>query len=199
VHANAHRPSLILALVVLAAPSLQAQLTRRYAGFAVGVTRSVLTQHPEETEPRWGPAAGLLTGVIAFDYYFLEFAPSWVRLGGGDIGLDYVDLTLMLGGAFPLFDPAVVLRPFVGVTMDVEIGCAAPEGVCPYAISPTWSVPVGVSVVRTVRGGHFLGADVRYLAGLSHVFSSTYITHRAWQLRALFGFPLAGAAETRQR
>jgi hypothetical protein len=194
---RAGRILLICLPAVCVTPSAHAQLARRYAGFAVGGTRSVLAQHPQQTEPRWGPAVGLMTGVVGFDYYFLEFAPSWTRMGGGDTRLDYVDLTLLLGGAFPLFGPAVVLRPFVGITLDVEIGCAAPDGVCPYAVSPTWSVPVGLSVVRTVRGGHFLGADLRYVAGLSHVFSNTYITHRAWQLRALFGFPLAGAAGTR--
>lgn len=49
---------------------------------------------------------------------------------------------------------------------------------------------VGVSMVKAVRSGDFVGVDARYVAGISAAFEDIDAVLRSWQLRALFGLPL---------
>jgi len=178
-------------LAVAAPQPASAQFARHYAAFTVGATYSDLTDYLFTLGWRWGATAGLMAGVVTFDYSFLEIAPSWTRVGGGEIRLDDLDIPVLLGGILPLAGPRNRIRVYGGLSLSVRVGCAAGAlGACDVDRGTAWSVPVGVSFIRLVRGGHFAGVDVRYALGFTEVFEVTDATQRSWQFRAMFGLPL---------
>jgi hypothetical protein len=180
--------SLLAVIVPRPAP---AQFARHYAAFAVGATYSDLTDYLFTLGWRWGGTAGLMVGVVAFEHSYLELAPSWTRVGGGEIRLDNLDIPVLLGGILPLAGPDNLIRLYGGISLAVRIGCEAGEwAACDLARGTTWSVPMGVSLIRVVRNGDFAGVDARYVLGFSDVFDVTDATQRSWQFRAMFGITL---------
>lgn len=194
-HREHRARSLLLALAGLGLVipvCTRAQATRHYVGFAAGATYSQVTDYLTDLDWRWGGAAGLLLGVAALDYTYLELAPAWTRVGGGYIRLDYLDVPVMLGARLPLGSSSRLARLYGGLNFGLKTGCGAGQTtVCDIARSTVWSALFGLGVVKVAPGGRFVGIDVRYVVGLSTIFDFRQrITQRSWQCRALLGLPL---------
>jgi len=179
-------------LALCAAPG-SAQFAHRYAALTGGGTYNSITDYNVTSDWRWGGTAGIAAGVVTFDYSYVELAPAWTQLGGGDARIDYVDIPLMLGGLLPLGSRDMIGRLYGGVSLALKVSCKyETQAVCDAVKGSTWGLPVGISLARVMGGGRFVGVDARYNIGLSDVFELTQATQRSWQFRALFGLPLGG-------
>lgn len=177
----------VLAAVV--AGAAEAQVARRYVGFAGGATYSDFTNYNVSTEWRWGGTAGVFGGVTTFDYSYVELAPSWSQLGGGDFGIDYIEIPLLLGGMMPVGNRDALFRLYAGVGINVKLSCA--EAVeCDLVNSTMWTLPIGLSFAKAVGNGRFIGIDARYNLGLSDSFELAQATQRSWRFGAFFGLPV---------
>jgi hypothetical protein len=188
----------LAAAVILSAVLMgtaEAQVARRYAGITGGATYSSLTNYAGiDTDWRWGGTAGLFGGVTTFDYSFVEFAPSWVQMGGGPIAgveprIDYIELPLMLGGLVPMGNRDALFRMYAGVGINVKLSCDDSID-CDAVNSTTWTLPIGISFAKAVGTGRFIGIDARYYLGLSDSFDVGETTQRAWRFGAFFGLPV---------
>jgi hypothetical protein len=187
--------SLVAAALVLAVGTpVQAQFARKYAGLTGGATYSNVSNYGAiSTDYRWGGTAGIMAGVVTFDYSYVELAPSWSQMGADGVHLDYIDIPLILGGLVPLGNRETIGRLYAGVSLALKVTCKADvTTVCDAAKSSVWGLPVGISIARVISGGRFVGVDARYNIGLSDVFEVTDATQRSWQFRAMFGLPLGG-------
>jgi len=184
--------TMTLALGVMA--PAQAQFAQRYAGLIGGANYSNLSNYGAiSTDYRWGGTAGIMAGVVTFDYSYVELAPSWSQMGSKDIHLDYVEIPLMLGGLVPFGNRNTIGRLYAGISLALKVSCsAATAAACDAAKGSVWGLPVGISIARVISGGRFVGVDARYNVGLSDVFELTNATQRSWQFRAMFGLPLGG-------
>jgi hypothetical protein len=169
-----------------------AQVARRYAGITGGATYSSITNYGGvDTDWRWGGTAGVFGGVTTFDYSFIEFAPSWAQMGGGDARIDYIEFPLLLGGAVPMGNRDALFRLYAGVGINVKLSCDAVVD-CDAVSSTMWTLPLGISFAKAVGNGRFIGVDARYYLGLSDSFEVFEATQRAWRFGAFFGLPLGG-------
>jgi hypothetical protein len=166
-----------------------AQVARRYAGISGGATYSNVTNYVVATDWRWGGTAGVFGGVTTFDYSFVEFAPSWTQLGGGDSRLDYIEIPLLIGGAVPIGNRDALFRLYSGVGLNVKLSCDAATD-CDAVNSTMWTLPVGLSIAKAVGTGRFIGIDARYYFGLSDTFELGEVTQKSWRFGAFFGVPL---------
>lgn len=189
-------PVLLTLVAVITAPPLHGQFARQYVALAGGATYSDLTNYTVSTDWRWGATAGVMAGIVTFDYSYVELAPSWAQMGGriealdADLRLDYVDIPLMLGGMIPMGSADALARLYAGVSLGLKVSCGAEPAVCDVARGSVWSLPVGLSFAKVIGGRRFIGVDARYQIGLSDVFEITEATQRSWQFRAFFGLPL---------
>jgi hypothetical protein len=177
-------------LAGVVAGTAEAQVARRYVGLAGGAAYSSLTNYNVSNEWRWGATAGVFGGVTTFDYSFVELAPSWIQLGGGDFGVDYIEIPLMLGGMVPMGNRDALFRLYAGVGINVKLSCD--EGVdCDAVNSTMWTLPIGLSFAKAVGNGRFIGIDARYNLGLSDTFDGlSEVTQRSWRFGAFFGLPV---------
>ena len=192
--AVARKSSLIVAILAVAAVApAHAQIAHYYAGLTGGATYGKITNDVDlNTDWRWGGTAGLMAGWVTSKYNYVELGPSWSQMGGGAVRLDYVDIPVSSGVLLPLGDRNTILRGYLGVTLSFKVGCTAEVAtVCDAAKSTFWALPIGVSFIRVLGGGRFLGVDTRFTPfPLYHVFNETRAVQRSWQFRALFGMPL---------
>ena len=179
----------VLAAVV--AGVAEAQVARKYVGFAGGATYSNLTNYNVSSDWRWGGTAGVFGGVTTFDYSYVELAPSWIQLGGGDFGIDYVEIPLLLGGMMPVGNRDALFRLYAGVGINVKLSCDDAVD-CDAVNSTMWTLPIGLSFAKAVGSGRFIGIDARYNLGLSDSFEALFpqTTQRSWRFGAFFGLPV---------
>ena len=194
--AFARKSSLIAAILALAAVApADAQIAHWYAGLTGGATYSNIKDYSAiNSDWRWGGTAGLMAGWVTSKFHFVELTPSWTQMGGGNVRLDYVDIPVMSGLLLPLGDRSTLLRAYMGLTLSFKVSCTADvAAVCDAAKGTFWAWPLGVSVVRVLGGGRFVGVDTRYAPfPIYHAFDGSDAVQRSWQFRALFGLPLGG-------
>lgn len=194
--AVARKSSLIVAILAVAAVApAHAQIAHYYAGLTGGATYGKITNDVDlNTDWRWGGTAGLMAGWVTSKFHFVELAPSWTQMGGGNVRIDYVDIPLNSGVLLPLGDHNTLLRAYMGIVLSLKVSCTADvAAVCDAAKGTFWAWPLGVSVVRVLGGGRFVGVDTRYAPlPIYHAFEGSDAVQRSWQFRALFGLPLGG-------
>lgn len=186
---------LTVVLALVAVVPAQAQIANKYFGFTGGATYGNITNYElVNSDWRWGGTAGILAGVVASDHSFWEVAPSWTQMGGGDVRLDYVDIPVNGGLLLPLGDGNTFLRGYLGVTLSLKVSCASDvANVCDAARGTFWAMPVGVSVVRVLGSGRFVGINASYTPfPLYDAFDGYKSTQRSWQFRAMYAVPLGG-------
>jgi len=193
---NCEDPVRLSSLIALSSLALlpagaQAQVVSRYVGLTGGATTSSLASGGISSDWRWGGTAGLMLGTVTFDYSFVELAPSWAQMGGGDVRLDYIDVPLLIGGYMPLGGRETIARLYAGVGIGFKVGCNDTAGgvSCTGANGSAWSLPIGLSFARQVSSGKFIGIDGRYLAPLSDA-ATLGTRNRSWQFRLMFGSSL---------
>ena len=185
--------SLSAILAVVAVAPMQGQFARQFFSLSGGAAYSSLTNYNVSSDWHWGGTAGASVGVLTFDYSYVELAPAWVQVGGEGINLNYIDIPLLLGGLFPLGGLSTYGRAYAGVDLGVKLTCKTDVALaCEAAKGTVWTLPVGLSILRMVGGGRFIGVDARYSFGLSDVFDLTQAKQRSWQFRAVFGATLGG-------
>ena len=192
----AWKGSVITAILALApVASGHGQIAHVYGGFTGGATYNNITDYEAiNSDWRWGGTAGLMAGVVTSKHTFVELSPSWTQMGGGEARLDYVEVPLPSGVLLPIGDGNTLFRGYLGVTASFKVSCTAETAtVCDAAKGTFWALPMGVSVVRVLGGGRFVGLDTRYAPfPIYHVFEETRAVQRSWQFRAMFGLPLGG-------
>ena len=190
------KSSLIVAILALAAVApAHAQIAHYYAGLTGGATYGNITNNLAiNSDWRWGGTAGLMAGWVTSKYNFVELTPSWSQMGGGEVRIDYVDIPVMSGVLLPLGNRNTLLRAYMGLTLSLKVGCTAEVAtVCDAAKGSFWAWPLGVSVVRVLGGGRFVGVDTRYAPfPIYHAFEGSDAVQRSWQFRALVGLPVGG-------
>jgi len=193
-HASWKSLLITMVLALVAGAPLQAQFARQYAGLTGGANYSNLSNYGGiNSDYRWGGTAGIMAGVVTFEYSYVELAPSWSQMGADGAHLDYIDIPLILGGLVPLGGRSTVGRLYAGVSLALKVSCKADvTATCDAAKSSVWGLPVGISIAHVIGGGRFVGVDARYNVGLSDVFELISVTQRSWQFRAMFGLPLGG-------
>jgi hypothetical protein len=147
------------------------------------------------SETRWGGTAGVFAGRTFGRSAQANLEVNWVQMGGVDTRVDYIDIPLTLGGGLVGPSGGVVARGYVGVSFGFKVACSAAAGVadpCNSAKDTQWTLPVGVLFGKWLESGVFVGADIRFLWGLSDVFEGSEVRNRSLQFRLVLGKQLGG-------
>ncbi len=161
--------------------------TAQFVGITGGATLSDFGA--VNSSSRWSGTGGMSFGFRTSYYTVVNLDVSWVRIGGGDIRLDYMDIPLTVGGVASASGGALRIRPYAGIGLGFKIDCSGTTAFanCDNANSTQWTVPLGIMIGRWTRPGTFVALDVRYAISLSDAFATSRAYNRSWQFRLLFG------------
>jgi len=177
--------------LLAASPALGQRGGAAFVGISAGATLGDLNGGSVDTETRWGGTAGLQFGYRTSNATLISLEANWIQKGGGNVRLDYIEVPLFVGAGF-MTNNGLGIRVYGGVDAAFKIGCTSdsPLLACDRVRTPEWSLPFGVSFLRFLDSGKFIGLDIRYTWPISDAFETSIAKNRTWVFKAMFGLPI---------
>ena len=185
-----NRVGVLLAAAALLATPAAAQRGRSpfIMGLTGGATQSDFQQ--PDSDGRWGGTAGLMLGKATYRT-LTTFEVNWIQKGGGDFGIDYIELPLTFGGVGRTRSGSGRARIYTGVAVGFKLGCSGSAGpaACDQLNGDEWSIPLGIQIAKFAGAdqNRFFGIDVRYYIALSDLADIGQTYHQTWSFRVILG------------